>query len=61
MASKPRSAIATLIGWVIIALLAFWLLGVVIGTIRFIIRFIVWAVVIGGLIFLYVKLRGDDD
>jgi hypothetical protein len=60
MATKPRSALATLIGWVVIALLAFWLLGVVIGTIRFIVRFIVWAVVIGGLVVLYLSLRGDD-
>jgi hypothetical protein len=54
------STLRTVIGWLIVVLLAFWLLGIVIGTIKFVVRFFLWAVVLGFLIFAYFKLKDDD-
>jgi len=55
-----RSTLRTVVGWLIVVLLAFWLLGIVIGTIKFVVRFFLWAVVLGLLIFAYFKLKDDD-
>ena len=55
-----RSTLRTVIGWLIVVLLAFWLLGIVIGTIKFVVRFFLWAIVLGLLIYAYFKLQDDD-
>jgi hypothetical protein len=52
-----KGALATVVGWVIVALLVFWFLGIVVGTIAFMIRFLVWIVVLGLLLTAYVKLK----
>jgi hypothetical protein len=56
-----RSTLRSVVGWLIVVLLAFWLLGIVIGTIRFVLRFFVWAVLLGLLIFAYFKLKDDHS
>lgn len=61
MATKPRSMLASIVGWIVVAALVYWFLGVVVGTIRFMVRFIVWIVLLGALLALYVKLRFDDE
>lgn len=58
--TSPKSILASIIGWVIVALVVFWLLGVVIGTIRFLVRLIVWIVLLGLLLTAYFKLRQPD-
>ena len=60
MATKPRSVLASMIGWIIVALIAIWLFGIVIGWIRFVIRSIAWLVLIGLLVAAYVALKSDD-
>jgi hypothetical protein len=55
------STLRTVIGWLIVVLLAFWLLGIVIGTIRFVVRFFLWAVVLGLLIYAYFKLKDNES
>jgi hypothetical protein len=60
-ASKPRPLLASIIGWVIVALIVYWLLGIVVGTIRFLVRFLVWVVLLGLLIVAYFRLQSDDD
>ena len=55
-----RSTLRTVVGWLIVVLLAFWLLGIVIGTIKFVVRFFLWAIVLGLLIYAYFKLNDDD-
>ena len=55
-----RSTLRSVVGWLIVVLLAFWLLGIVIGTIKFVVRFFLWAVVLGLLIYAYLKLKDDD-
>lgn len=61
MATKPRSALASVIGWIIVALIAIWLFGMVIGWIRFVLRSIAWFVLIGLLLAAYFALRASDD
>jgi hypothetical protein len=60
-ASRPKSFLASIVGWLIVALLVYWLIGIVVGTIVFIARFLVWIVVLGLLIAAYFKLTADDD
>lgn len=60
MASGPKSVLASAVGWVIVALLAFWFLGIIAGTIAFMVRFLVWIVLLGALLALYLKLKSPD-
>jgi hypothetical protein len=53
--------VASIVGWVLVALIVYAVLGALLATIGFLVRFILWAVVIGALITLYVNLRSPDD
>ena len=59
--SKARSVVASLVGWIVVALILYFVFGWVISTIRWILRIILVIAVIGILLALYFKLRGDDD
>ncbi len=61
MASQSRSALASAIGWVIVALVVFWLFGMVIGWISFVLRSIVWIALIAALIWVYLSLKEPPD
>jgi 4-amino-4-deoxy-L-arabinose transferase-like glycosyltransferase len=61
MATTPRSVLASAIGWVIVALVAIWLFGMVIGWIGFVLRSIVWIVLIGVLIGVYLSVKEPPD
>jgi len=61
MAASPRSALASAIGWVIVALVAIWMFGMVIGWISFVLRSIVWIAVIAVLIWVYLSLKEPPD
>lgn len=52
--------LASVVGWSIVALVALWLLGIVVGTIAFVARFVVWIVVIGVLLAIYLRLKSPD-
>lgn len=58
--SSGRSLLATIVGWIVVALIVWFLFGWILGTLRFILRIIVILVVIGALASLYFRLRGDD-
>ncbi len=58
--TSPKSILVSIIGWVIAAFVVFWLLGVVIGTIRLLVRMIVWIVLLGLLLTAYFNLREPD-
>ena len=58
---SSRSVLKSIVGWLIVALVAFWLLDLVIGTVRVLARFVVWIVIIGLLVFAYFKLRDDEE
>ncbi len=60
MADSPngaRSPLATIVGYVILALVVIWLFNFVAGTIYWILRTIIAIVVILALITLYLKLK----
>lgn len=61
VAGSPRSTLASIVGWMIVAVVVYLLLGALLATIGFLLRFVVWAIVIGALITLYVNLRSPDD
>lgn len=52
--------LATVIGYVIVAVVAFWLLGAVIGTLRFVVRAVVTLLIIGGLVTLWARLKAPS-
>lgn len=56
-----RGLFASVVGWVIVAIVAFLLFGSVVGAIRFLFRIAVLVVVIGGLLWLWFRLRSDPD
>lgn len=60
MAGSPKSVLASVVGWLIVALLAYWFLGIIVGTIAFMVRFIVWIVLLGVLVTVYLKLTSPD-
>lgn len=52
-----KSALGTVIGWIIVALLVFWAFGFIIGTLRWLLRSILMFVVLGGLVVAYFALK----
>lgn len=61
MASRPRSMLASVIGWVIVALLVIWGFGLVIGWIAFVLRSFAWLVLIAVLVVAYLAVKGPPD
>lgn len=57
---RSRSVLTSVVGWIVVALVAYWLLGAVIGTLRWVIRAVVWIVVLGVLVSLYARLKSRD-
>jgi hypothetical protein len=60
-ARSSRSVLKSIIGWVIVALVAIWLLDIVVGTVRVLARFVLWIVIIGLLVVAYFKLNDDEE
>jgi len=60
-ARSSRSVFKSIVGWVIVALVAIWLLDFVVGTVRVLARFVLWAVIIGLLVVAYFKLSDDEE
>jgi hypothetical protein len=57
ISGKARSILATVVGYLIVALVAYWLLGALLGTLRFLLRVVVTVVVLGALVTLWAKLK----
>lgn len=60
VADGSRSVLASVVGWLIVALVAYWFLGIIVGTIAFFVRFFIWIVLLGILLALYLKLKSSD-
>ena len=54
-----RSILASIVGWVIVAIIVYVFFGWILATIGFLIRMVLLVVVIGLLLSLYFRLRGD--
>jgi hypothetical protein len=61
MATSPRSVVASVVGWVIVAVVLFWAFGFVLGAIRFVVRAFALLIVLGILVVVYLRLRAPDD
>lgn len=57
MAGRTRSFAATIIGYLLVGLLAIWLLNAVVGTVFWLIRTLVFALVVGLLLAAYFALK----
>lgn len=58
--SGGRSILATIVGWLIVIVVVWFLFGGIFGAIRFIIRMVVFLFVIGALLTVYFRLRDGD-
>ena len=58
--SGGRSILASVIGWLIVIVVVWFLFGGIFGAIRFIIRMVVFLFVIGALLTVYFRLRDGD-
>jgi hypothetical protein len=56
-----KAALATVIGWVIFAIIALFVLRLFAGTIVWLFRVVVAVLVVGGLLALYIKLKTPDE
>jgi tetrahydromethanopterin S-methyltransferase subunit C len=59
--AKARSFLATIVGYVLAAVLAYLALRVLVGTLYWLIRTMVIIVALGGLAMLYLKLKAPSD
>ena len=57
--SSGRSVLASIVGWILVALVVWFLFGWILGALRFVVRIIVILVVLGALASLYLRLKGD--
>jgi hypothetical protein len=58
---RSRSFLATIIGWVLAAIVLWFALRFIVGTVGFVIRGVVLIVVIVGLLWAYLALKAPDD
>lgn len=56
-----RSLAATVVGYIVVAIVAIWLLGAVIGVVVWLVRTILIVAAVLGLIVLYLKLKTPKD
>ena len=61
VASRQRTALASAVGWVIVALVVIWMFGLVIGWIRFLLRSVVLIGVIVLLVAAYLAIKEPPD
>jgi hypothetical protein len=58
---RSRSFLATIIGWVLAAIVLWFALRFIVGTVGFVIRGVVLIVVIVGLLWAYLALKAPND
>ena len=52
-----RSTLSTVIGWLLVILVVFYAFGFVVGFLRFLLRSVIWFVVLGGLLWAWLALK----
>ncbi|MPZ54749.1 MAG: hypothetical protein GEU79_18840 [Acidimicrobiia bacterium] len=58
---SPRAFFANLIGLVIVGLLGWWVLRSVLGSVFWLVRTAVLLVILAGLVWLFLAVRGSSD
>lgn len=61
MANSPRSLLASAIGWLIVVLIAFWVIGLVLGWVGAVVRSVGWLLLIGLLVATYLAIKAPPD
>ena len=61
MVGPARSALASAIGWLIVALLGFWLFGLLLGWLGLVVRSLGWLLLIGLLVVAYLAIKAPPD
>lgn len=61
MAGRTRSVAASLIGYLLVGLLIIWLLNALVGTLFWLIRTVLFALIVGVLLAAYLALRAPRD
>ncbi len=56
-----RSVLATVIGWIIVALIVYWLFHFLLGTILWVLRAVLAIVIVGGLFWVYLRLKSPSS
>jgi hypothetical protein len=59
--SSSRSALATVVGWLLVLVVGWVLLRILIGTVYWMLRGVVLVAVLVGLLLLYLTLKAPDD
>ncbi|MBT4983678.1 MAG: hypothetical protein HOJ85_00280 [Ilumatobacter sp.] len=58
--SAGRSILASVVGWMIVAFIVWVFFGSILGAIGFIIRMVLFLIVVGALLTVYFRLRDGD-
>ena len=58
--SGGRSILASVVGWMIVAFIVWVFFGSILGAIGFIIRMVLFLIVVGALLTVYFRLRDGD-
>ncbi len=58
---RSRSFLATIIGWLLTAIVVWFALRFILGTVGFVVRGVVLIVVIVGLLWAYLALKAPDE
>lgn len=58
---RPRNVLATIVGWILVAAVIWFLLRFVLGTVFWIVRSLLVVAVILGLLWLYLALKSPPD
>lgn len=58
---SARNTLASVIGYVIVALVALWVLRFALGTVFWLIRSVIAIMILAGLITLYLKVKSPGD
>jgi hypothetical protein len=56
-----RKTLAAVVGWTIVAIVVYLLLGALVASIGFVLRTLIWVVLLGAMITLYLGLRAPGD
>jgi hypothetical protein len=59
--STPRSALATIVGWLIVAVIGWFVLSSVLGAVFWVARGFLWVLILGGLVWAYLALKAPSD
>ena len=58
---RSRSALATVVGWILTAIVVWFALRFILGTVGFVVRGVVVIAVVLGLLWAYLALKTPDD